>query len=132
MVTKQHSDQQNEQGAPNPLGERAPNAVTRPARRGDESNKPVVGMPEGYKPDTSVKYVKGKEGQPDQIHNEDGSKTDVSPHNSQTPGNQLETLPKDHTYRDRVEAQARSLGIPVNENETLEFLMWKISMAGSS
>lgn len=44
----------------------------------------------------------------------------------------MENLPKDHTYRDRVEAQARSLGVEVKEGETLEYLMWKIRMQASS
>lgn len=136
-------------------GTRAPNSVAPPAKQGPRSNehraqygndaiaqpepkpKDGAGMPEGYKPDQSVKFVAGKEGKdgkpgtPDQIHNADGTQTNVSAANAQV-SNAMETLPKDHTYRDRVEAQAKSLGIVIDPDWTLEYLMWVIRMKGSS
>jgi hypothetical protein len=128
------------------LGQRASKSFVRPAatsaehrsRYGNDAipeaqqaQKDGAGMPPGYKPDTSVSFHAGKGDKPDQIKDADGTR-DVSPANANVGGNDLGTLPKDHTYRDRVEAQARSLGIAVNEGETLEFLLWKIRMQASA
>jgi hypothetical protein len=44
----------------------------------------------------------------------------------------MTNLGPDHTYRDRVEAQARSLGVEVTGEETMEYLMWVIRMKASS
>lgn len=123
-----------------PLLPRASNTNVHAAARGKnvdaEDKRPKPGMPEGYKPDTSFTYVKGKEGKDgdageDQIKGPDGKTSAVSPDNKNT-ANAMETLPEGHTYRDRVEAQARSLGVEVVPEETLELLMWKIRMQASS
>lgn len=112
---------------------KVPAAKTSQDNQDNKKDAPVVGMPEGYKPDTSSSYVKGKaeDGSEDQIHGEDGKKTAVKAFNANS-APVLETLPKDHTYRDRVEAQAKSLGVPIVEGETLELLLWKIRVMASS
>ena len=97
-----------------------------------EQLKDGAGIPPGYKPDTSVKYVTGKDGGEDHTVAADGTKTAVSAQNANLGGNVLPVLPEGHTYRDRVEAQAKSLGVEVVEGETLELLLWKIRMQASS
>ncbi len=120
-----------------PLLPRAPGSLNAAAVKGDatksaEDSKPKPGMPEGYEPDTSAQYVKGKaeDGSDDQVK-VNGKAQAVSPDN-QNRRNAMEELPVGHTYRDRVEAQARSLGIEVIPEETLELLMFKIRMMASS
>lgn len=126
-----------------PLLPRASGAVRPASTKADnvksqQSSKPKPGMPEGYKPDTSVQYVKGKEGKDgepgdDQIKGADGKTSAVNPSNqASSMQNAMEQLGEGHTYRDRVEAQARSLGVEVIEDETLELLLWKIRMQASS
>ena len=44
----------------------------------------------------------------------------------------METLPADHNYRDRVEAQAKSLNITIDPSWTLERLLFEIRMQASS
>lgn len=109
-----------------PLLPRASGAVKEAARSADHQSKygnnaipestaaeDGAGMPDGYKPDTSAPQ-KGAEG-------------------VQTGGgNVLPQLKEGHTYRDRVEAQAKSLGVEVVEGETMELLLWKIRMQASS
>lgn len=117
-------------------GTRATNAVTRPAARAADVAPPhprhdFKGMPEGYKPDTSVQFVAGKDGKPDMLKNDDGTTAAVSP-TSATSAPVLEELPEKHTYRDRVESQAKSLGIEIDPEWTLEYLLWVIRMKASS
>jgi hypothetical protein len=44
----------------------------------------------------------------------------------------METLPEGHTYRDRVEAQAKALNITVGKDWTLERLLREVREAGSA
>ncbi len=118
-------------------GTRAPNSVVPEAKRSSDVQPPKAkhdfkGAPEGYKPDTSVQYKAGKDGADSVVTKEDGKtvETAVSPYNAAQPV--PEELDKDHTYRDRVEAQARSLGITWEENETLESLLLRIRLKASS
>jgi hypothetical protein len=46
--------------------------------------------------------------------------------------NAMETLPEGHTYRDRVEAQARACGVGFTADTTTEYLMFLIRMKTSS
>ncbi len=118
-------------------GTRAPNSVVPESKRSSDVQPPKAkhdfkGAPEGYKPDTSVQYKAGKDGADSVVTKEDGKtvETAVSPYNAAQPV--PEELDKDHTYRDRVEAQARALGIEIDPDWTLEYLLWVIRMKGSS
>lgn len=142
MTTKPEKSEDFQKGVP--LLPRASKSVVREAAKGSDTSKTGnsaipspeaakdgAGMPAGYKPDTSVSYHASKDGKSDTIKTADGVQ-DVTSHNANMGGNQLEQLPPGNTYRDRVEAQARSLGVSVVEGETLELLMWKIRMQASS
>lgn len=119
---------------------RAPNSVVPAAKTSadlklnDGPKKDYKGMPEGYKPDTSVQYKAGKDGNDVIVSKDENGKTVEKPVNAYEAKSQpvLEELDKDHTYRDRVEAQARSLGITWEENETLESLLLRIRLKASS
>lgn len=59
-----------------------------------------------------------------------GTPTETNPAADQKTA--MEELPANHTYRDRVEAQAKALGIKIEPGWTLERLMFEIRMQASS
>lgn len=138
--TKDKPDAASVKKAHDEVGTRAPNATTRPGMRSadikpEEKKKDYHGMPDGYKPDHSVKYVKGKkeDGSEDHIVNEKGEKLGVGAYAPSGPKTDaMQALDKDHTYRDRVEAEAKDLGITVDPAWTMEYLMDVIRWNASS
>lgn len=100
--------------------------------KSSEKGAEKSGIPEGYKPDTSVKYVKGKEkdGSDDHIQQADGSKSSVTSAGKPTAAPM--SLPPGHTYEQRVQEQAKRTGVEVVPDESNEILMFKILMQASS